>query len=372
MNFTSQYEEELLYTMALMKVKGIGAENARALIAGVGSAKAVLKANLKDLLSIPGMGPKTAHNIRSFRNYAPLEEELSFIKKHKIEAFTFHHENYPKRLRELSDAPPLIFYKGSVSLNHPRVIGVVGTRRATEYGKSMCKELLQDMKTYDAITISGLAYGIDVECHKSSLELNIPTVASVAHGLDSIYPSAHTNLARKMVKNGGLMTEHFSGTEARKEFFPRRNRLVAGLVDALIVIESPEKGGSLITAEIAFSYNREVLAVPGRTKDEKSKGCNYLIKSQKAMLVESAQDVADCLGWPTPKRESAQQAKLAQLKGSEKRIYEYLRSCDGQKSTVELIAKTQEIDKSDLSLKLLNMEFEGYVKSLPGNFVKAE
>lgn len=360
-----------MYTMALTRVKGVGAEGARTLISAMGSATKVFQASLNELLALPGLGPKTVKNIKAYNEFDAFQKELEFIEKHQIQAYTFADKGYPARLKDLSDAPAVVFYKGSVSLNHPRIIGVVGTRRATEYGKQMVYNLMSELAHYNIVTVSGLAYGIDIECHKKSLENNIPTIGVMAHGMDVIYPTAHTNIARQMVKMGGLMTEHVSGTELRREYFPRRNRLVAGLIDALVVVESPDKGGSLITAEIAHSYNRDVFAYPGKTTDERSKGCNMLIKRQKGILIESAEDIAWNLGWPSPLTQNSQNEKLAQLHGVEKRIYLYLRDSPNQKCHLDKMCIDLEMSQTELALLLLNLEFGGFVKTLPGNHYKA-
>ncbi|MGB0431792.1 MAG: DNA-processing protein DprA [Bacteroidia bacterium] len=363
--------DELFYTMALTQVKGVGAEGARTLITSIGTAKDVFTAPQRELLALPGLGQKTIANILAFKNFKRVEDEIKFIDNHKIKVFSFADPEYPERLKQLSNAPAIVFYKGTVSLNHARIIGVVGTRKATDYGKQMVENLMSELKEYNVITVSGLAYGIDIECHKKSLVNNIPSIGVMASGLDVVYPTAHTNTAREMLKNGGLMTEQLSKTVMKKEFFPRRNRLVAGLVDALVVAESAKSGGSLITAEIANSYSRDVYAYPGKATDDKSSGCNMLIKRQKAMLIENAADLAWHLGWPSPNAQSSQNQKSSQLKGIEKRIYIYLLNEPNQKCHSDKMCFDLDINQTELSLLLLNMEFSGYVKTLPGNNYKA-
>lgn len=363
---------ELFHTVALTQVKGVGPEGARTLIAACGSATDVFNAPQKELTALPGLGPKMAERIKSFEGFDRVNKELEFIRNHKIQALTFADKGYPARLKEVSNAPAVVFFKGTEVLNHPRVIGIVGTRRVSDYGKGLVQELVQDLAPYNVLTVSGMAYGVDILCHRKSLEFNIPTVSVMAHGLDMVYPSAHTATARDMTRNGGIMTEHISETLMRKEYFPRRNRLVAGLVDALVVVESPEKGGSLITAEIAHSYSRDVFAFPGRTHDDKSAGCNNLIKKQKAQLIESAADLAWFLGWPSSNTQSNQNSKLAQLRGVEKRIYMYLREKPEQKCHLDIMCEELNIHQGELSLILLNMEFNGLVRCMPGNSFKAE
>lgn len=365
-------QSELYHTIALTQVKGVGPEGARTLISACGSAAEVFQASEKELLALPGLGPKTVEYIKSFEAYDRVEKELEFIKTHNIQALTFADKGYPARLKELSNAPAVVFYKGTEVLNHSRVIGIVGTRRVSEYGKALVQQLVQDLAPYNVVTVSGMAYGVDILCHRKSLENQLPTVSVMAHGLDMVYPSAHTATARQMTRSGGIMTEHVSGTSMRKEYFPRRNRLVAGLIDALVVVESPAKGGSLITAEIAHSYHREVLAFPGRINDDRSAGCNNLIKTQKAQLIESAADLAWFLGWPSPDTQSSQNSKAAQLRGIEKRIYVYLREKPEQRSKLDLMCEELDIPQGELSLLLLNMEFNGFVRCMPGNSFKAE
>ncbi|MBI3141896.1 MAG: DNA-protecting protein DprA [Bacteroidetes bacterium] len=363
--------EHLYHTIALTKVPGVGPEGARVLIAAMGNAKAVFEAKERDLLALPGMGAKTIGNIKQFKAFAEVDREMLFIEGHKIQAFTFSDAEYPQRLKALGDAPAVVYYRGTASLNHPRIIGVVGTRKATDYGRQMVENLLHDIRQYNVITVSGLAYGIDIECHRRSLANAIPTIGVMAHGIDMVSPTQHTNVARDMARMGGLMTEHTSGTLPLKEYFPRRNRLVAGLIDALVVVETAEKGGSLITAEIAHSYSRDVYAFPGKSTDERSKGCNMLIKRQKALLIEGAADLAWHMGWPSPGAQTSINVKLGQLQGLEKRIYAALHGQTNQKCHVDHLCLSLNLNQTELALVLLNMEFAGYVKTLPGNHYKA-
>lgn len=361
-------KEELIARIALNQVPFVGARLFRELVANFGSAKDVFLASERQLKTTDGVGAKTAFSILSVKNFKPFEEEADFILKHQIQVLSYTDENYPKRLRELTDAPALLFYKGTANLNHPRIIGIVGTRRATTYGKELVENLMKDLAQYDVLTVSGLAYGIDITAHKESLKNNVPTIGVLAHGLQKIYPNAHRNTAVEMAKCGGLITEFKIGVDSFRENFPRRNRIVGGMVDALIVVETAEKGGSLITAEIAYSYNRELFTFPGRINDPLSKGCHYLLKNQKALLIESAKDVAFHMGWPSPETEKKVQIKKDSLNGIELEIFQLLLAAYGQRLTLDQICKHFKQPPSKLSLILLNMEFTNYIKSLPGKY----
>ena len=357
--------------MALTQVKGLGSEGAKNLIVALGSAEKIFKTPAKELLGFFRMGPKTVAALKNFKDFSRVEKELDFIVKNKVKAISFTDDEYPYRLKELSNAPSVVYYKGSIALNAPRMIGIVGTRRITDYGKSIVEKLMADLASYDVVTVSGLAFGVDVAVHKHSIKNQIPTIGVMANGLDEVYPRAHSQLAKEMLLQGGLLTETMSETKLLKEFFPRRNRLVAGMVDALIVVESAAKGGSLITANIAQSFSRDVFAFPGRVGDDRSAGCNALIKSQKAAMIESAADLAWNMGWPAPENQSKLNERTSQLSGIEKRIYSYLKSQTEQRAHIDALCDALLLSQSELSLLLLTMEFSGFVKNLPGNSYKA-
>ncbi|MGF1924010.1 MAG: DNA-processing protein DprA, partial [Bacteroidia bacterium] len=294
----------LVYNIALTLIKNVGSRQAKKLLNTFGSAEAVFAAKKAKLLEIEGIGEKIASSILNTDALVKAEKQVAFIKKHKIEVLFYTDNNYPKRLRECYDAPILLYFRGEANFNQERVIGIVGTRNATTYGKQLCKSLVELLKPYGVLIISGLAYGIDITAHKESLNLNIPTVGVLGHGLDRIYPAAHSEIARNMTKGGGLLTEFLPETNPDKENFPKRNRIIAGLCDVLVVVEASRKGGALITADIANSYFKDVYAFPGRTNDLYSEGCNFLIKTNRAGLINDPKDLVFYMGWEEEGRSS--------------------------------------------------------------------
>ncbi|HXD91600.1 MAG TPA: DNA-processing protein DprA, partial [Bacteroidia bacterium] len=292
---------ELLYNIILKQTQGVGDIIAKNLIAYCGSAGAVFKATKKDLLKIPQVGEHVAQIILNSRGAAEIfkraEEEIKFIEEENITPLFFTDATYPNKLKHCNDAPTLLFYKGNADLNKEKIIAVIGTRNATDYGKQLTEKLIADLSAENILVVSGLAYGIDVYAHKAALANNLDTVGVLGHGLDKLYPSLHTNIASKMVNQGGLLTEFMSQTTPGRENFPKRNRIVAGMCDAVIVVESKITGGALITAEIAHTYNRDVFAFPGNAETEFSAGCNMLIKRNKASLIENAADLLYAMGW---------------------------------------------------------------------------
>ncbi|HEX5667961.1 MAG TPA: DNA-processing protein DprA, partial [Chitinophagaceae bacterium] len=268
---------ELLYFIALTQVPQIGSVHSKILLEKFGTAGEVFRAKRSLLEKIDGIGAIRAKNISNFKDLRKAEKELAFIEKYRINPLMFHQDEYPKRLKQCADPPVILFYKGNADLNAEKIISIVGTRKQTDYGRFLVEHYLEAWKDQEILIISGLAYGIDQIAHRNSLRFGLSTVGVLANGLDTIYPSSHTSLARDMILNGGLITEFLSGTKPDKQNFPRRNRIVAGMSDAVLVVETDIKGGSMITAEIAGGYNREIFAIPGRVHDRKSAGCNCLI-----------------------------------------------------------------------------------------------
>jgi DNA processing protein len=359
----------LSYQMALTLIPGVGDVNGKRLVAYCGGAEAVFHESRTALLKIPGIGQNTVNSIVSQQVFHLVEKEILFIEKNEVEPLFFTDKNYPQRLLNCEDGPMLLYYKGTTNLNASRMIAFVGTRKATDYGRERCEEIISDLKVKDVVVVSGLAYGIDSCAHRKSVECGIDTIGVMGHGLDRIYPFQHQKLAMSMLENGGLLTEFPSGTNPDRENFPKRNRIVAGMCDAVIVIESGIKGGAMITATLANSYNRDAFAVPGRTNDEYSKGCNMLIKSNRAALAESAKDISYIMGWDDRKPNVKSQTSLfLELTGEEKKLLTLLNS----KTAVgmdQLIAKSA-MTPSKVASTLLNLEFEGLVKSLPGKLYK--
>jgi len=359
-----------LHKIALTFIKSIGPVNAKNLLAYCGSAEAVFSASRKQLLQIPGIGEKTVEAILKTDALKRAQEELNFVEKHGIEILFFSDENYPKRLKNCIDSPILLYFKGKANFNHHRIISIVGTRNATDYGKNLCKQLCELLSNYDVLVISGLAYGIDVTTHKECLANDIATVGVLGHGLDRLYPQIHKPVSQKMVLNGGLLSEFPTLTNPDRPNFPQRNRIIAGIADATIVVEASIKGGALITAEIANSYNKDVYAFPGRTNDVFSEGCNFLIKTNRAGLINNAKDLIYYLGWDDDTKEKKKQPQITlqlQLTVNEQKVVDLLQN--GQMAIDELSVATN-IQQSKLAIVILTLEMQGIIISLPGKVYK--
>lgn len=360
--------EETLYQIGLTLINGIGDINAKALLAYCGSAKEVFKQKRSALQKIPGIGEINAAAIlKSSGVLLRAEEELDFIAKHKIKALFFTHNDYPTRLRYCSDSPIMLYYKGNADLNCERIIGVVGTRKPSDYGKTITRNLINDLSDSGALIISGLAYGVDVLAHKTALENNLQTVGVIGHGLDRIYPQEHDKIAKRMIHQGGLLTDFMSGTNPDAVNFPKRNRIVAGLCDALVVVESKRTGGSLITATIANSYNKDVFAFPGQANFSLAEGCNGLIKRNRAALIENAEDLLYAMQWQEndkPQKSSKQIPLLLNLSEEEKMIIHLF----SEKKTIHVdeICSAIQQPVSKVSALLLQLEFSNLIKSKPG------
>lgn len=359
-------DEELISLMALTRVRMVGNYTTKNLIGYCGSAREVFKQSKQKLLKIPGVGAGTVENIIAFKDFDALVPELSFISENNIKVSAYYQSNYPYRLKDIPDAPVLLFSLGDCDLNATRSIGIVGTRKNTLYGKQFTEQLVEDLKPYGTIVISGMAYGVDIIAHKACLKHDIPTVGVVAHGLDRVYPAVHAGAARQMLANGGAMvTEHLSGTIPDRENFPKRNRIVAGMIDALVVVETDIKGGSMITAKLAISYDREVAALPGRNDDGYSKGCNYLIKTQQATMIENAEDLARLMNWDLAAKKAEKQITLPiDLHTDHLEVFSIIR----EKGRIELdeLLQIVNISSSRLAFVLLELEFRNLIISLPG------
>jgi DNA processing protein len=336
-------------------------------MAYLGSADQVFKTSPSKMATIPGIGEKRASQWDFDEALRLAEKELEFAAKHGIELIFYTDARYPKRLKNCGDSPILLYSKGKMELNMPKVISIVGTRNATDYGKQLCRQLIEELQQYNVLIASGLALGIDVAAHKECLRLNVPTVGVLGHGLDRMYPSQNRATADKMLENGGLLTEYPSGTIPDRENFPQRNRIVAGMADATVVIEAGLKGGALITAEIANSYNRDVFAFPGRLDDVYSEGCNFLIRNNKAALLTCVADLAFSLGWEKDENlKPTEQFMLPlDLTKDESLIFDILQQHKAPLAIDELTIKAN-MPMSSLAMNLLNMEMQGYIRSLPG------
>jgi len=362
---------DLKYKIALSLVPGVGGVLARNLIAYVGNVEGIFSESFKALTKIPGIGEINAKRIHNANVLQLAEKELKFIDKHQIDLLFYTDIDFPRRLKNCIDAPILIYTKGKMKLDEQRIISIVGTRNATEYGKQICDDLIQQFfeRNYKILVVSGLAYGIDIHAHKAALKYNIQTVGVVGHGLDRLYPSLHKEIARKMIKNGGLISDFPSGTNIDPSNFIRRNRIIAGLADATIVVESAQKGGALVTADIASSYNRDVFAFPGRSVDPYSKGCNNLIKNNGATLISGIDDLEYFMGWETENKEKSVQASLfPDLNESEQKIVDLLNK-EGE-LFIDQISVLLDQPISRVSPILINLEFKNVLVSLPGQRYK--
>jgi DNA processing protein len=344
----------------------VGDVLAKNLVSYCGSPEAVFKAPKAKLLKVPGIGKKIAESIYHHDVLERAKAEVEFIRKKKLRTFFFHEKLYPQRLTHCADSPVLLYGLGNFDPNPQRVIGIVGTRNATAYGRDMVKRIINDLTPFKPTIVSGLAYGIDIAAHKAALNAGIPTIGVLAHGLDRIYPGVHKDIARKMLKQGGLITEYPSETNPDAENFPQRNRIIAGLVDALIVVESDVRGGAVITADVAGSYDREVFAVPGRVGDAWSRGCNFLIQTNRAMIYTGVETLAENLRWEVKRKAPEKQRKLLlNLSEEQKRIMHVFDGMDSI-SGDDVVAKTG-LSTTKVAALLLELEFEGVVKALPGN-----
>ncbi len=359
---------DLLYQLALTQVPNIGCVHAKILTDFFETAEEIFKAKKTTLEKIEGVGTVRANSIKSFNQFKEQEDELKFIEKYKIAPLFLKDEHYPKRLLNCYDPPTLLFYKGTANLNASKIISIIGTRTNSEYGKQMTETILNDLASYQPLVVSGLAYGIDAIAHKSSIKKNLSTIGVLAHGLDKMYPSQHAALAKEMLTTGGgLLTEFRKETKPDKHNFPTRNRIVAGMCDATIVIETGIKGGSMITANLANNYNKDVFAIPGKATDVKSEGCNSLIQSNKAVLIRNGADIAEQMGWEerkTKKESSRQKEIFITLSDEEKIIVDLLK----QKETVSIDELTINcnLNSSIIASVLLTLELQGVVQSLPG------
>lgn len=359
-------ENELLYQIALTRIPHIGPVHAKNLVEKFGSAKAIFQAPATQLEKIEGIGSLRAKSIKSFHAFADCEKEIAFIEKFGIRTVFYSSPDYPSNLRNCYDPPPLLFFKGNISLNHHYFVGIVGTRSNTGYGMQVTQHIIEGLAKENIVVVSGLAKGIDAVAHKAALEMNVPTLGVLAHGLDTIYPANHHQLARAMLGNGGLITEFPSKTMAEKHHFPNRNRIVAGICDVIIVVETGVKGGSMITADLAYQYNREVYAVPGRLTDKQSSGCHRLIWEKKAAVFSSVENFLEDMGWKKPSPPvSGLPTLFPDLTGEEKKVLEVIK--EKQPVHIDEIRYYSGLTGSKLNAVLLQLEIKALVSSLPGS-----
>lgn len=363
--------DELLYQLALTQVPHIGHVHAKILVQQFGSAKAIFKTRPEQLEKTEGIGTVRARSIQSFNGFEEAEKEVAFIEKYRIRTLFLSDKDYPQRLLHCYDPPTLLFYHGQANLNASRIVAVIGTRNNTEYGKAITEKLIKELSVWQVLVVSGLAFGIDALAHKSALKNGLPTVGVLGHGLDVLYPPEHISLARNMVRDqGGLLTEFRSGTKPDKHHFPTRNRIVAGMSDAIIVVETGCKGGSMITAELGNGYNKDVFAFPGKTTDAKSAGCNQLIKNNKAMLLTGAEDLASLMGWEDAVVVNRQQQRkiFPELTATEEIIVNILR--EKEPMHIDELHTRCALSSSAIAAAMLNLEIRHVVQSLPGKMFR--
>jgi DNA processing protein len=364
-------EVPLKHKIALGLIPRIGDINARKLVSHFGSVEAIFHEPYRSFLNIPGIGSGIAKYISDHAYLETAEKEAEYVTKNNIKTYFYLDSDYPYRLRQCDDSPVVFFFRGNCNLDASKILSIVGTRNATTRGRELCEKIIEGLATGhpDLIIVSGLAYGIDIASHKAALANNLQTIGVLAHGFKTTYPAIHASTARAMISKGGLVTDFLSDALPERNNFLKRNRIIAGLADATLVIESGVKGGALITADIANSYNRDVFAVPGRPDDQWSAGCNSLIRNNKASLTECSDDIEYFLNWKPEKSQTAVQRTLfSDLDDNEKLIYEML-SREGEQ-TIDIICRSLGIPVYKLSSLLLQMEFKGLLKCSPGNLYR--
>ena len=362
-------ESTLRSLLALKMTPALGPITIKNLIAYCGSPEAVFREKYRHLEKIPGVGKKIGRQLQQVEE-AQVEQEMQFIEANDVQPLYFLSRDYPERLKDLDDSPPLLFFKGNAEMNKQRVLGIVGTRRATTYGKDCCRQVVSDLADYDVTVISGLAHGIDETAHQAALKNDLETIGVLGHGFSTLYPAQNQGLADKMLHKGGLLTEFLSPMMPVRDNFPARNRIIAGLVDGLLVVETGTKGGALITAEIAYSYNRELMVFPGRAGDQRSAGCNHLLKLNKAYLVENASDIAFHLGWSLDEEEKPRKTRRQAIEKSpeEEAVLKILD--DAEKVHINSLSNQLGYPVSELSVILFNMELKGLIHALPGDLYR--
>lgn len=360
-----------LSLLALHFIPGIGDHIIRQLVSYCGSAEKIFQTPKGKLLKIPGIGNVTAESIIAGKPFKAAEKECRKAEKESVEMIFYTDKNYPSRLKQLNDSPTLIYTKGRIDFENAKTVGIVGTRKCTEYGKNCVAELIAGLVPHQALIVSGLAYGIDIQAHKQSLKQNLPTIGIMGSGIDVMYPPAHRETAMKMLECGGLITENPFGTKPDAHNFPARNRIIAGLSDALVVVEAAVKGGALITADIANSYNKDVFAFPGNVGQSFSEGCNNLIKSNKAHLVTSVKDLEYVMNWNTDVNEPriTNTFSLENYEPDEQTAIKILLENNNALRIDELSWRSN-LPLGQLASILLNLEFRGVVQSLPGKVYK--
>jgi DNA processing protein len=361
----AENDDSLLYLIAITLIPGIGNTNAKKLISWIGDPEQIFKESKRELLKIPGMSRILGQGVNMKKILLRAEKELSFIRNSGIHALYFYDDDYPSKLKHCVDSPIILYYKGVEDFRQKKILAIVGTRKATSYGKRVCEEIVRDLSNDNILIISGMAYGIDTCAHREALNNGLNTVGVMAHGLDRIYPNENRNMARRMLGQGGLITEFMSNSKPDRENFPKRNRIIAGLSDAVLVVESATKGGAVITANIANSYNRDVFAVPGRIHDEYSDGCHLLIRRNIAALARSADDIRYSMGWEGARIKKKNATELLnRYTREERKILGII--IDKERASIDDIVLIAGLGASRTASVLLRLEFDGVITGLPG------
>lgn len=357
-------ENELTYYIALQKTPFIGDTMAKKLIEKLGSAEAIFSEKKSNLQKIEGLGSVKLKHLGDSSILDEAKREVDYIQEQQIEAVSYKDIHYPKLLKHCIDGPILFFQRGNIDLVNRKIISIVGTRKITSHGVAFCEELIEKLSLFDPVIVSGFAYGTDIVAHKTAFKNKLQTIACLAHGLNQLYPKSHHIYTKEVEKNGGFITDFSSSNSFDRTNFLRRNRIIAGMSEATIVIESAEKGGSLVTADIAHSYDREVFAVPGRTTDKLSLGCNNLIKSQKARMLTSAEDLIYMLNWDIETKQPKQISLFVELTEEQKKITDKLAELG--KCELDNLSLACGIPTFKLASMLLELELSGVVRPLPG------
>jgi len=358
---------ELEALLHLQHVPNLGDSSIKKLIQVIGSAEEVLKEKKSNLLKINGIGSVKVASIHDKEHEKAVFKEINFIEKNKISYSTYLDNTYPHNLKQCVDSPVVLFGTGNINVENKRLISIVGTRKITSYGKQFCEQLIEDLVPFDPVIVSGFAYGVDITAHKSAIKNKLQTIACLAHGLNQIYPKSHKQYMGQMEANGGFFTDFWSDAKFVPQNFLRRNRIIAGLSQATIVIESADKGGSLVTAQLANEYNKQVFAVPGRISDPMSKGCNMLIKTQQAHVITSVADLVYMLNWDIESRpkKTVQTELFLDLNSEEEVVFNFLKE-KGKQNLDDNISISCKIPTYKLASLLLNMELKGVVNPLSG------
>jgi len=357
---------EQVFQIALTRIKGLGPIRQKRLLDHFIDASGIFNASSNALREPEGIGELAFRAIESFKGFTAIEKELELLSDKNIETHFYTDESYPNRLRFCVDAPILLYTVGKMDFNKQRFVGIVGTRKASNYGKRMVRKLLEELSSLNITLVSGLAYGIDINAHRTALDYDMQNIAVLAHGLQRVYPTEHRECLKQMAANGGAITEYPYGVIPNRENFPERNRIIAGLCDALVLVESKKKGGAMITAELADSYNRDVFAVPGKTEDTLSRGCNFLIKRQKAHMLEDPQDLIRQMNWiPSSKKKKVQKQLFVPMGKNEEKIVSFL--SEQGTSHLEEIAQGIKLNSTQIALHLLELEINGVIRSMPGS-----